>query len=90
MGEENKVNKKIKKRKIKYVLYLHHGEPVWVRADQKGLHWDACLCYSCKKFKPNDKDNCPIAQKVYDLNVANDITTPVWECPVFADIELKH
>lgn len=66
--------------------YSHHSSLVWVRQDLRGRHSDHCLCYSCSKFSPGERDdNCPIANAVYALNVALDITTPVWECPAFEE-----
>lgn len=67
-----------------YIRYNHHGEWVWVRKDLQGKHREHCLCYSCEKFLPHDKEkNCPIANVLYSLNVAFDLVTPVWECKNF-------
>ena len=63
--------------------YEHHGRMVHVRSDLKGLHRDHCLCYSCKRFKPDKKENCRIAKEVYALCVREDLVLPVWECPLF-------
>jgi hypothetical protein len=71
----------------KYIVYEHHGEDVFVRRLLKGKHRRYCLCYDCKLFKPNTISNCPIAQKVYDLNRETGITTPVWECIYFRQNE---
>lgn len=60
--------------------YKHHGQMVAVRKSLKGMHREHCLCYICRKFKPGDKDNCPKAQKLYEFDVENDMTTPVFEC----------
>jgi hypothetical protein len=63
--------------------YEHHGVEVSVMAELEGHHRDFCLCYSCEHFKPDQEDNCPIAQRVYELDVELDLVTPVWECPKF-------
>lgn len=76
---------KSRKSRIQKLKYAHHNIPVWVRADLKGKHRDYCLCYECKKFKPNTSENCPIAQAVYENCVKFGITTPMWECPDWED-----
>ena len=66
-----------------YEQYEHHGVRVWVRDDLKGKHRSFCLCFSCNKFKPGKPDNCPIANDTYQNCVRHNLTTPVFECPVF-------
>lgn len=67
-----------------FIQYTHFQEPVWVREDLKGKHREFCLCYSCSKFKPEDREkNCPIANMVFSLCVVQDLVLPVWECPCF-------
>lgn len=65
------------------VEYEHHGAMVKVREDLKGRHRDFCLCFTenCKKFKPGQPDNCPIAQATFENCVKFNTTTPMWECP---------
>ena len=64
------------------IWYDHHGTEVAVRADLKGRHRENCLCYTCKNFTPEDKENnCEIANLLFAVDVAMGITTPVWECP---------
>jgi hypothetical protein len=49
---------------------------------------DHCLCWQgCKWFKPNEKDNCPIAQDLFEFNKKYGITTLVWECETFEKLE---
>lgn len=71
----------------KFEQYEHHGKTVWVSKELKGKHRDVCLCFSCKKLKINEKDNCPIAQETFKNCVKNDLVTPVFECPVFEEKE---
>ena len=67
-----------------FIKYEHHGKMVSVEIDQKGLHRDVCLCYDCAKFNPGvPEKNCPIANLIYAVCIAMDVTTPVWECPKF-------
>ena len=69
-----------------FTQYEHHGVLVWVRGDLLGLHKEHCLCYSCARFHPEDRAaNCPIADMVYALDQAYEVTTPVWTCEHFAE-----
>ena len=74
---------------VKYEKYEHHGKEVWVRTYVKGQHRKYCLCFSCKKFYPenNPEGRCPIADEVYNLCVKHNLVTPVWECPEFDKLE---
>jgi len=67
-----------------YVRYKHHGQVVWVNKALRGQHRKHCLCHSCEKFKPRDREkNCKIANLLFALDCAFDLVTPVWECPEF-------
>jgi hypothetical protein len=49
-----------------------------------GIHRMHCLCYDCKKFKPENRaENCKTA------NLVN-ITPPVWGCPEFKEKESEE
>ncbi len=66
------------------VKYLHHGVLARVQKKMKGKHQQYCLCYQgCIYFKPGQKDNCDIAQKLYQFCVDYSMVTPVWECTIF-------
>jgi len=68
--------------------YSHHGRIVKVREDLKGKHREYCLCHRCKKLNTEDRDNnCNIANTLYALDVLTGLTTPVFECPHFAEKE---
>jgi len=69
----------------KFVQYVHHGVSVWVKDVLKFKHREHCLCYSCDKFKPEQEDNCPLAQGNYEYCVKHDLVLPVWECPLFIE-----
>jgi len=61
--------------------YIHHNVEVSVISSQKGEHSQRCLCYNgCVFFKPGTPENCPIAQGLYEYDIANHVTTPVFEC----------
>lgn len=78
---KNKLN--ITVRKYNFIKYFHYRE-IWVREDLKGEFSKYCLCYNCSKFNIRDIDkNCPKAQKLYELCIEEDLTTPVFECVDF-------
>ena len=65
------------------ICYEHHGNVVFVDAEQQGKHREVCLCYRCLEFKPNTPENCPVSEEVYTLCVQEALVLPVWECPNF-------
>lgn len=66
--------------------YEHHGKDVWVKSSLKGKHREHCLCFSCDKFFPEDRNkNCKKANLLYNLDIALNMTTPVWECDTFGE-----
>lgn len=68
------------------IRYEHHGEIVAVREDLKGKHREYCLCFQCDRFIPEDRErNCRTAELLYAVCRECGLTTPVWECPYFAD-----
>jgi hypothetical protein len=69
-----------------YEQYKHHGNLVWVETDMKGTHRDICLCWNCTKLNPGLPGNCPIAQRLFELDVEFKLVTPVLECPEFEAI----
>jgi hypothetical protein len=72
----------------RFVRYSHHGVGVSVREDLKGTHRDVCLCYDCSYFNPgNPEENCPIANLLFAVAIAESIVAPVYECPNFAQGE---
>ena len=73
---------------MEIVKYQHHGILMNVRKDLKGRHREHCLCFFCKFFDmDNREENCPIANVLYSLNILANIVTPVWECKKFDPIE---
>jgi hypothetical protein len=67
------------------IRYEHHGWMVSVMEHLKGLHKEHCLCFRCKRFKPNKHDNCPVAQELFEFDIQHGCVTPMWECPVFVE-----
>lgn len=69
---------------IEWYVHWKNCPPVAVQEDLKGLHRNHCLCWKCGNFTPENRDlNCPIANLVYAVCVAENLTLPVWECPKF-------
>ena len=70
----------------KIIKYEHHGVLVFADEDLKGKHRINCLCFRCKKFSPDDREkNCKIADLNYANCRLNNLTLPVYECPVFEE-----
>jgi hypothetical protein len=70
----------------KFGKYMHHGVEVFVIEEVKGKHREHCLCFSCDKYHPGaPQGNCPIANLIYAVDLSCHVTTPVYECPEFAE-----
>lgn len=68
----------------KIISYNHHGRDVFVKSSMKGRHRDICLCFAgCAHFKPNEEDNCTIAQENFNLCKKHGTVQPVLECPKY-------
>lgn len=73
---------------MKTEKYIHHGEEVSVVSEVKGMHRDHCLCYNCKLFYLEDREaNCQRANLLFAFCVLHNMTTPVYECPIFVPKE---
>ena len=67
----------------KIIQYEHHGGIVSVDEDQKGKHWEHCLCSRCSNFCKDELWNCKIAKTNFEMCKKYNIVTPVFECPKF-------
>lgn len=69
--------------KMKTEKYVYqYGQTVTVVSAVKGQHDAHCLCFAdCVHFHPNEKDNCHLAQTLYELHCAYGLVVPVYECP---------
>ncbi|KKL61841.1 hypothetical protein LCGC14_2191260 [marine sediment metagenome] len=66
------------------VKYEHHGQQVFTDETLKGKHRDYCLCFQCARLDINDpKNNCPIASRLFQICIEENLTTPVFECPKY-------
>jgi len=67
-----------------YENYERNGKKTWVRSDLKGRQKEFCMCWDCKKFKPETENKgCPIIKLVLETAANHNIILPVWECGVF-------
>jgi hypothetical protein len=75
------------------IRYEHHGWMVSVQEHLKGKHQEHCLCFRCGRFHPYPigttgcPKNCPVAQDLFEFDVKHGCTTPMWECPIFVELE---
>jgi hypothetical protein len=61
----------------------HFSKEVWVSPAIETLRPKECLCMNCKKLKPNQADNCRIAQRLYGICVKENTALAVTRCPEF-------
>lgn len=69
--------------KVQPVQEEHFGVLVWVNPTLEAIRHDECLCWNCALLKPEQPDNCSIAQRLYELCCETHIATPVTRCPVW-------
>ncbi|OGJ57998.1 hypothetical protein A2635_03130 [Candidatus Peribacteria bacterium RIFCSPHIGHO2_01_FULL_51_9] len=62
----------------------HFGTQVWVNPTTESMREEECLCFSCKNLKPNEPDNCPIAQALYQICVREKVALTLTRCPEWA------
>ncbi len=67
--------------KEKFVRFPIKGG-IWVtaRKDLKGEKEKHDLCQDCKKYKPGQDDNCPIAKAIAKFEHEESMKVPVLEC----------
>lgn len=61
----------------------HYNVNVWVSPLLDTLRRSDSLCYNCIKFRPNGKDECPIARKIFEVCKAENVALPISRCPAF-------
>lgn len=61
----------------------NRGLPMWHNVYLHKKYNEHSLCTHCIKHKPAKADNCKIAEAVFNFNIDNRITTPVYECQLF-------
>lgn len=61
--------------------YTHHGKRMAVQSHLRGKHRDATLCLlDCALYHPNTPEQCPYAQRIFDMCTKFGVVLPVWEC----------
>lgn len=73
----------------KYKKIRLYGKETFAIIGKEHINNKICMCYDCKRFIKDDRDNCPIAQAIYDLCVHFNVTTPVTRCEFFIPINQK-
>lgn len=74
------------KRTIGKMMHPRDGE-VWVNPVTEAMRKDECLCLptggNCANLKPNQPDNCPIAQALFEACVAGKTALMVTRCSLY-------
>ena len=66
-------------------LQEHHGATCWTDVEMDAIRRNRHLCFSCDL-----RNNCQIADKLYDVCVRGDIATMVTRCKHFQPKETDH
>ncbi len=67
----------------KPVKGVFHGKEAWANPMMDNLRKDECLCLNCGNLKPNQPDNCPIAQYFFEICVKENVALAVTRCPLW-------
>lgn len=62
---------------------VHYGKTVWVNPTTETLRKTECLCLNCSNLKPDQSDNCHIAQSLFQICVLENIAMAITRCPMF-------
>jgi|WetSurMetagenome_2_1015567.scaffolds.fasta_scaffold441091_2 hypothetical protein len=65
----------------------HYGVVVWVNPTTEALRRTECLCLNCTCLKPGKTDNCPYAQRLYEVCKDGNIALAVTRCLPFTPNE---
>jgi len=65
----------------KPVIETHFGKEVWTHPLMEVLRTSECLCMKCDKLKPDQPDNCKIANELFEVCVKEDVALAVTRCP---------
>ena len=71
--------------KEKPVQETHYNHTVWVNKTTESLRREECLCLNCENLKPNQPDNCHIAQAFYQICVKENVAMTITRCPLFKE-----
>lgn len=67
----------------KPVRGIFSGKPVWVNPVTEKLREKECLCFNCGNFKPDQPDNCHIAQAFFEICVKENVALAITRCPLW-------
>lgn len=59
------------------------GKPVWVNPLMESHREKECLCFNCDNLKPDQADNCPIAQSFFEICFKENVALAVTRCPLW-------
>ncbi|MDD3102445.1 MAG: hypothetical protein PHE59_04865 [Patescibacteria group bacterium] len=62
---------------------VHYNTEVWVNPTTESLRNKECLCFNCCKSNPGEKNNCPIAQMLYEICKKENVALIITRCPHF-------
>lgn len=61
----------------------HYGALVWAHVEMDELRRTECLCRLCDRLRPGQPDNCPTAEKFYQICKSDNAAMSVTRCPIF-------
>ena len=63
---------------------VKYGVEVFSNLDADELRKTECLCLNCGNLRLDSReDNCPIANRLYDICVAENVAMQITRCPIF-------
>ena len=68
------------------VLTERHGQKTWETPGMDLLRREHCLCLHCLSLKPNQPENCKIAQQLFDLAQKNGLAMILTRCMYWSEI----
>lgn len=62
-----------------------YGKKVWEISKIDQIRRDNCMCLHCLKLKPGEKENCQIAQKLFEICQKHGNAMIVTRCEEWAE-----
>ena len=62
---------------------VHYDREVWVNPTTESLRDSECLCLNCGNMRPDQPDNCHIAQALYQICIEEGVALTVTRCPAW-------
>lgn len=76
--------------KEKPIKEVHFGREVFVNPTVESIRENECLCTNCGNFKPNQPDNCPLAQAFYQICVKGGNAFAMARCEIWKPKEANE